>query len=71
MAPVEDEIEPIFIRHKTAQRMLAIRQSKYWKVVRSGKITTVGRSRTSRAHLPSIKAYAAELLAEAQADKVA
>jgi hypothetical protein len=62
----EDELKPIFVRHKTAQRMLAIRQSKYWKVVKAGKIITVGQARTSRAYLPSVLAYANELLAEAQ-----
>ena len=51
--------------------MLAIRQAKYWALVRAGKIRTVGKGRSSRATWSSIKALAAEILAEAQADKVA
>jgi hypothetical protein len=64
--PDEDELEPIFIRHKTAMRLLAIRDAKYWQVVKAGKITTVGQVRSSRAYLPSVLAYAAEILAEAR-----
>jgi hypothetical protein len=73
MAPIEDPPapEPFFIRHRTGQRMLAVRDSKYWALVRAGKITVVGKGRTSRATWASIKAYAAEVLAEAQAGKAA
>jgi hypothetical protein len=65
MAQVEDTPEPFFVTHTTGKRVLAIRDAKYWALVRSGKITAVGRKRGSRAVWASIKAYAAEVLAEA------
>jgi hypothetical protein len=68
---IEDPPEPFFVRHKIGQQALGVRESYYWQLVRAGKITVVGRGKTSRASWQSIKNYAAELLAEAQADKVA
>lgn len=71
MGQVDEAPEPFFVPHKVGRRVLGIQGSKYWSLVKSGRITAVGRGRTSRAYWPSIKQYAAEVLAEAQADKVA
>jgi hypothetical protein len=71
MISIEDPPEPLFVRHKIGQRALAIGESFYWSLVRDGKITVVGRGKTSRASWQSIKDYAAKLLAEAEAQKVA
>jgi hypothetical protein len=68
---VEDPLEPLFVVHKIGMRALAVTSSTYWKLVRLGKIQVVGRKRGSRASWASIKAYAAERLAAAQAEKAA
>jgi hypothetical protein len=71
MALIKAEPEPIFVPHRVGQQALACSSSKYWGLVRSGKITVVGRRKGSRASWESIKRYAAELIAEAQSGKAA
>jgi hypothetical protein len=62
----EDQPEPFFIPHKIGQRLLGVRSSYYWGLVRKKKIVSVRKGKASRASFPSIKAYAEELLAEAE-----
>lgn len=61
------DCEPLLIRHQEAQRLIALAPSKYWALVRSGTIETVGRGAMSRAVYASIKAYVQALVAEAEA----
>jgi hypothetical protein len=58
--------EPLFMRNGMAMQFLAIRTSTYWKLVREREIVVVGKGRSSRAYIPSLKRYAAKLLAEAE-----
>jgi hypothetical protein len=67
----EGEIEPLFITNTLAMRLLAIRVSTYWRLVREKRIVTVGKGRASRASFASIKAYAERRLAEAGAGEKA
>ena len=62
---------PWFISNGAAMRLLGVRTSTYWRLVREKRIIVIGKSRASKAYFPSIKAYASELLAEAQAEKAA
>jgi hypothetical protein len=61
------EFEPWFITNNQAMRLLGIRVSTYWRLVRERRIITVGKGRASRASFKSIKAYAERRLAEAEA----
>jgi hypothetical protein len=59
--------EPIFIKNALGKKLLGCGDSYYWGLARKKKIIIVGKGRGSRTYYPSIKAYAAELLAEAAA----
>jgi hypothetical protein len=59
--------EPFLVRHGEAQRILGIGQSYYFKLVREGRIKTVGTGRLSRAVYSSVVGYVRELVAEAEA----
>ena len=61
------ELEPLFIKNAQGMKLLGYRNSKYRALARAGKIIIVGEGRASRTYYPSIRAYAAELLAEAAA----
>jgi hypothetical protein len=60
-------VEPIFIKNALGKKLLGCGDSYYRALARKKKIIIVGKGRGSRTYLPSIKAYAAELLAEAAA----
>jgi hypothetical protein len=64
MSLTEDEIE-LFVPNRVGRRMLGVGRDKYRALARAGKITVVGRNKGSRSYLPSVRAYLAELLAEA------
>jgi hypothetical protein len=67
-AATEGELgEPIFIKNALGKKLLGCGDSYYWGLARKKKIIIVGKGRGSRTYYPSIKAYAAELLAEAAA----
>jgi hypothetical protein len=71
-ATTEGELdEPWFVKNDHAMKLLAVRPSYYWGLVRQRKIIVVGKGRGSRASLSSLRAYAAELLAEATSGKAA
>jgi len=60
------EPEPWFIANGAAMRLLGVRTSSYWRLVREKRIIVVGKGRASRASFDSIKRYANELLAQAE-----
>jgi hypothetical protein len=60
--------EPLLLRHRDAQAAIAVGPSFYWRLVKIGKITVVGRRKAGRAVWSSVKAYAAELEAEKAAE---
>jgi hypothetical protein len=55
--PIEDRLKPLEVTHDRAMQILDIRDSAYWKLVRLGRITTVGWGRGSRADYASLEAY--------------
>jgi len=61
-----EALEPLLVRHRWAQDMLGLGATKYWQLVKSGKIEVVGTGSMSRADYASIKRYVQKLLAEAQ-----
>ena len=63
---VGDPEPPWFISNGAAMRLLGVRTSTYWRIAREKKIIVIGKGRASKAYFPSIKAYASELLAEAE-----
>jgi hypothetical protein len=67
MMATEDELEPWFVPHGVAMKLLGYRSSYYWGLVRKGKIRKVGTGKASRAVFASVKEIKAELLAEAAA----
>ncbi len=67
--PEDDDPERLLGKHATAQRMIDDGPSHYWGLVRKGKILVVGRGRASRVYLPSVRAYVAELVAQAEAKR--
>ena len=60
---IEDGLKPLEVTHDRAMQILDIRDSVYWKLVRQGRITTVGWGRGSRADYASLEAYHRERLA--------
>ena len=59
-------MEPLLIRHPEAQRVLGLGASHYFKLIREGRIQSVGKGKMSRAVYSSIKEYVQTLVAEAQ-----
>jgi hypothetical protein len=64
-------IEPLLLRHVDAARVLGLGQSRYYKLIREGRIQSVGKGRMSRAVYSSIRKYVSDLVAEAEAPKAA
>jgi hypothetical protein len=62
---------PLLVRHAEAQRLLGLGPSRYFKLVREGRIRSVGRGRMSRALYSSVLEYVQALVAEAQGRKAA
>jgi hypothetical protein len=62
----DDGLEPLLIKHAEAMRMIGCKVSRYWGLVRKGKIIVVEKGRAGRAYVPSVRAYVEQLLAEAQ-----
>jgi hypothetical protein len=60
-----EQLEPLFIKNAKAMKLLDVRPSLYWRMVRQKRFIVVGKGKASRAYFPSIKAYAEQLLAEA------
>jgi hypothetical protein len=58
---------PLLVRHSEAQRLLGLGPSRYFKLVREGRIRSVGKGRMSRAEYSSILEYVRGLVAEAEA----
>jgi hypothetical protein len=59
-------MEPLLIRHAEAQRLLGLGTSQYFKMIREGRIQSVGKGKMSRAVYSSIKEYVQALVTEAQ-----
>jgi hypothetical protein len=59
--------EPFLLRHGEAQRRLGLSGSAYYKLVRQGRILSVGQGKMSRAVYSSIVEYVRALVAEAEA----
>jgi hypothetical protein len=60
------EAEPFFVRHSEAQRLLGLGESRYFQLIREGRIKSVGKGRMSRAVYSSIKEYVRGVVAEAE-----
>ena len=60
---------PLLVRHPEAQRLLGLGASAYFKLIREGRIQSVGKGKMSRAVYSSIRKYVSELVAEAEAGK--
>ena len=61
------DIEPLLIRNPDAQKLLAVGPSKYWQMVKAGRIEVVGSGAMSRATFASVKKEVERQRAEAQA----
>ena len=59
-------MEPLLLRHDEAQRLLGLGASRYFKLIREGRIQSVGQGKMSRAVYSSIKEYVQALVTEAQ-----
>jgi hypothetical protein len=62
---------PLLVRHPEAQKLLGLGASAYFKLIREGRIQSVGKGKMSRAVYSSIRKYVSELVAEAEAGKAA
>jgi hypothetical protein len=62
------EPQQLLVKHRRAQQILDCGPSFYWRLVKLGRITIVGRGRAGRAHYGSLLAYVA---AETEARKAA
>jgi hypothetical protein len=59
-------IVPLLARHTDAAAALGLGLSAYYKLIRQGRIQSVGQGRMSRAVYASLQKYVAELQAEAE-----
>jgi hypothetical protein len=59
-------IEPLLVRHPDAAKILGLGLSAYFKLIRQGRIQSVGRGRMSRAVYSSLQRFVSELVAEAE-----
>jgi hypothetical protein len=55
--PTEDGLKTLELKHDRAMQILGIRPSFYWRLVREGRIRTLGSGKNSRAVYASIEAY--------------
>jgi hypothetical protein len=67
----EDRPQRLLVKHRVAQEILDCGPSFYWRLVRNGQITVVGRGKAGRADYASIRSYVGSLLAAARAEKAA
>lgn len=51
------EIEPLLVKHKTAQNLLDCGQTYYWGLVKKGEIETVGEGKAGRAVFASLQRH--------------
>ena len=56
--------EPLLVKHAVARRAIGVGQSYYWRLVRKGRIQTVGKLKAGRAVWSSVRSYVDELINE-------
>ncbi len=56
--PYDDNRDPFTVPHLTAQRLLGVKHTKYWELVKSGEIEVIAIGKSTMAKFSSLKRLA-------------